>query len=169
MTLRTPRVNATLLVLGSLVRFDTAKTEQLEIVRGDPLSSNPLYYALLPMKDLRTLTLSQCRSPHIFIRALNPSMRPSGIMVCPKLAELVLDLNLDREEFDIRSMIEMAEARTSGGAKLRAIRIINRNDDSKVDPADVLELREHVLDVVVDHLLSDEEDQDERMSMSSLW
>jgi len=168
MTLINPRVNVTSLVLGSLSRFDTTKTEQLDIINGDPLSSNPLYYALLPMKDLRTLTLCHCRSPHIFIRTLNPSMRPSGTMVSPKLEELVLELDLDREEFDIRSVIEMARSRALGGAKLRVVKIVDRNADPKVDSADVLELRKHVRDVVDYQYLVDEEGQDV-VSAASSW
>ena len=57
MTLRAPGVNATFLVLGSLTRFDTSKTERLEIVGGDPLYSNSLYCALLPLKNLRAFAL----------------------------------------------------------------------------------------------------------------
>ena len=147
MTLTTSQANATFLVPGSLALFDTSKVERLEIVGGDLLYTNPLYCALLPMSDLRTFTLYRCRSPHIFIRALHPDMRPSRIMVCPNLEGLVLNLNIDKEDLDIRSVIEMVEVRASRGAKLRIVRIIDRNAGPKVDPADVLELRKHVWDV----------------------
>jgi len=166
-TLKDPRVNGTHLVLGSLARFDTTKTERLEIVNGNLMSNNHLYHALLPMKDLRTLTLSQCRRPHIFVCALNPTVGPSRIMVSPKLEELVIIL--DREEFDIRSVIEAAEVRALGGAPLRTIRVVDRKADSEVDPADLLELGKCVLDVVNYQRSSDEESEDGESSVSSSW
>ena len=43
-------------LLESLAQVDTSKAERLKIDLGDSPSSDPLYRALLPMKDLRTLT-----------------------------------------------------------------------------------------------------------------
>ena len=143
MVLGASRVDTIHIVLGSLAQFETSKTECLELVGGSPLSSNPLHRALLPMNNLRTLTIHGCRNPHIFIRALHPGVSTSRVVVCPKLEELVLNLNIDGEEFDIQSVIRMAKARASRGAKLGSVRIIDGNPRPKVDPAGVLELRAH--------------------------
>jgi len=76
-------------VLGSLGEFNTSNTKRLEIDGGEIFNGDPLYRALLPMKDLRTLTLSRCRDPDIFIGALQPATCSSEIAVCPKLEEFV--------------------------------------------------------------------------------
>ena len=73
----------TSLVLGSLTQFDTSEVKRLEIYCGNSPSSDLPYHALLSMKDLRSLTLSRCKSPHTFIHALHPSVSPSGILACP--------------------------------------------------------------------------------------
>ena len=107
------------LVLDSLDLFDTTKAEQLEIYSANPQSSYLPYQALLPMKDLRTLTLYDCGSPHSFIRALDPSI--SGVLVCPKLKILAVR---PHGMLNIKDIIRMAAARESGGAKLKTFRII---------------------------------------------
>jgi hypothetical protein len=138
-------INITLapLVLESLARFDTSRTEQLEIDRVDPPSSRDHpYRTLLPMKNLHTLTLSRCQNLHAFIDALCPNMSSSGV-ICPKLEELVF--RTGREEFNIGSVIAMAAERASRGAKLRIVRILDER--GKVDPGDVLELGKHVVQV----------------------
>ena len=94
-----PQVNDTWFMLESLAHFDTSKTELLEITRGISPTSDPLYRALLPMKDLRTLKLYGFKDPQIFVRALHPSMSPSGVVVCPRLEELVIEY---METFDIK-------------------------------------------------------------------
>lgn len=68
-------------------------------------------------------------------------------MICPKLEELELDIDIDEEDLDIWSMIEMTEARASRGAKLRTVRIFDRNVRPRIHPADVLELGIHVWNV----------------------
>jgi hypothetical protein len=141
---RTSRVDGTRLVLESLAQLDTSKTEQLEISCGDPPSSGPPYRALLPMKALRTLTLSQCIRPHPFIGALHPDAISSEPLVCPKLEELTLVLHNDGEIFDIKRVIGMAAARASKGAKLKSVRIFGQDEFGW---ADVLELEKHVLHV----------------------
>ena len=138
------RADPTCLVLESLAQFDTSKIERLEIDRGDSPSSGPPYRALLPMKALRTLTISQCNSPHTFIGALHPDMSSSEAVVCPKLEELTLVLRTDWGVFDIKRVTGMAAARASNGAKLKSVRIIGQN---KFVRTDVLELEEHVLHV----------------------
>ena len=139
------RADGTRLVLGSLAQFDTSKTEKLVIEKGNLQSGDPLYRALLPMKDLCALTLSKCKSLYIFIHALRPSTSSSKIMACPKLEELVLIFHPDSKAVGIKNVIGMAAARASRGKKLRAIRIVDSRDE--IDPGDVLELKKHVLRV----------------------
>jgi len=142
-TLRTYRDNPTDFAFGSLAEFDTSKTKKLEIGRGYLLTGDPLYQALLPMEDLRTLTLFGCTNPEIFIRALQPATSLSEVVICPRLEEIVLMLQFEWE-FDIASVIEMAAARASKGKKLRTIRIIDGRGGTDLD---VSELRKHVWDV----------------------
>ena len=130
-------------VFGSLAWLDTSKTERLQFVGADPRPSD-LYCVLLPMNDLRTLTLHKCRSPHIPIQALHPGMwSPSEIVVCPKLEELIVHLKSGGEGINIQEVIRTLAARASRGAKLRTVRIIDGHTKPKVDPVDVLELRKH--------------------------
>ena len=147
-TFRTSREGSTELTLQSLAELDTSKTERLEIEDGALPSKEPFYQALLPMKDLRTLTLSGCISADALIWALEPSTSSSEVMVCPKLEEFVLVLypfyfGLGLSE--ILGTIEMAEARASRGGKLKTVRIFDR----RVSTAnlDVSELRKHVWNV----------------------
>ena len=113
--------------LESLARFDTSKTKLLRIdSNSDPLSRDPPYRAPLPMKNLRTLVLS--RSTGLlcaFMDVLNPNTSPSKEVVCPLLQELTFVRRPQRglggrgeEKFDIQTMIEIAAARASTGAKL---------------------------------------------------
>ena len=146
-TLRTSRNHPTELTLGSLAELDTSKTERLEIDEGDLPSKEPLYQALIPMKDLRTLTLSECMSPDILIRAMRPATSSSEVMVCPKLEEFVLVVypfyfGVDLPE--ITSIIEMAAARASRGGKLKTVRIFCRHGATDLD---LSELRKHVWNV----------------------
>ena len=143
-----PRVNLTCLTLEYLARFDTSKVEWLEIDRGDPLSSRDYpYQALLPMQNLRTLTLSQCDNLYGFTSALHPSVNPLEPVVCPKLDELTLDLNTyaDRFQANLWNVIGMAAMRASRGAKLKSV-IINTDEDGFVRVG-TSELKEHVLQV----------------------
>jgi hypothetical protein len=125
--------------LEALDYFDTSKLEHLEIDSSESLSSDPLYRTLLPMKHLRTLTLRQFESSHIFIHALHPGMSLSGIMVCPKLEDLTIEH--PKEVLDLKDIIGMAAARASKGAKLKYVRILQ---DDHVHPDDLLELKKHV-------------------------
>jgi len=144
MTLRTSRHDSTNLTLESLAELDTSRTERLEIYHGYLLSREPLYQALLPMKDLRTLTLSKCRSPHILIHALQPTTSSSKVMVCPRLEELVLVLDPHEKMYHITSVIEMAAARASRGEKLRTVRIVGGCITTNLSMS---ELRNHVWNV----------------------
>ena len=136
--------NPTGLVLKSLGQLNTSKTKWLELNCSNPPNRNYLYQALLPMNNLHTLMLSQCRHLYIFIHALDPSMSPSEVVVCPKLEELILMFRTDEEILDITSVVGMAAARASRGAKLRTIRIVDELGEVDLD---VLELRKHVWNV----------------------
>ena len=125
-------------LLGHLTLFDTSRTERLEIDLGDPSSSGPIYQALLPMKDLRTLALPLCITPHAFLHALHPNVSPSGVVVCPKLEELVIE---HRGTFKIEKVVGMAAARELRGARLKLVRIITPVQ------VDISELKKHVLHV----------------------
>ena len=125
-------------LLNLLARFDTSKTEQLKIDHGNSRSSDPPYQMFLPMKDLRTLTLHLCESLDTFTRALDPSMNPSGDPVCPKLEEVIVS---HRERFAIGSVVRMAAARASRGAKLKSVGLAC---PYKFAESDVLELKKHV-------------------------
>ena len=138
----------TSLALESLARFDTSKTKRLRIDSIDAPSRDPAYRALLAMKNLCTLVLSRSSGLlYTFMDALNPNTSPAKEVVCPSLEELVFVLHIwgnveEGEEFDIGTVIEMAAARASKGARLRTVK-----DQAKLDLMDVLELRKHVLHV----------------------
>lgn len=134
--------NQTDLVLQGLARFDASKAEQLRIDYGDPSSNSP-HRALLPMENLRTLTLHRCENPLHFIHALHPGMSPSGVVVCPKFEELVLTPSTDWATPGIKGLIGMAAARASRGAKLKSFRILTR-DGVEVE---FLELENYALHV----------------------
>jgi len=139
------RSDLTGLTLGSLAGLDTSKTKRLRIDGGYLLSWDPLYQALLPMKDLRTLTFSRCTNTNIFIHALQPAGTSSSeVMVCPKLEELVLVLYLPETMSHITGVIEMAAARALRGEKLRTVRIVGGRGMADLD---VSELRKHVWNV----------------------
>ena len=135
----TLRDHRTELIFEFLAKFDTSKTERLIINRGYLLSRESLYRALLPMKDLRTLTLSKCNLPYTPIHALEPCS--SEVVVCPKLEELVL---MPHPHKRIVGVIEMAAARASRGEKLRTFRIIGGLDAVDLD---VSELGKYVCNV----------------------
>ena len=131
-------------LLESLGELNTSNTERLGIDSGDLPTGDALYRALIPMKALRTLTFSRCTNPDIFIHALQPATSSSGVVVCPKLEELVLVLHPYEKMSPITSIIEMVVARASRGEKLRTVRIIG--GCGTADP-DVLKLRKHVWNV----------------------
>ena len=138
----TSGVDMTCFMIESLDQFDTSRTEQLAIDHGSSPSSNIPFRALLRMKHLRTLTLRLCANSHAFVRALHPNMSPSGVLICPKLEELVIVL--DWMALDMTSVIGVVAARASRGSKLKSIRIVG----SEPVRANLLEqLEKHVLHV----------------------
>ena len=138
----------TSLALESLARFDTSKTKRLKIDSIDAPFRDSAYRALLGMKNLRTLVLSRCSGLLcVFMDALNPNTGSLKEVVCPLLEELVFVLRVrrdfeeeDGEEFDMGTVIEMAAARASRGARLRIVK-----NQAELDLVDVVELRKHVL------------------------
>jgi len=139
--LAAPSVDTICLTVDSLAQFETSETERLDLDHYNSLSPEPPYQALLPMKNLRTLTLSRFTYSFAFTWALHPNMYPSNDVICPKLEELVLVLGTGGEEFYIEGLIEMAAARASRGAKLSTVRIVVQGE---LDPRSVLELRKYV-------------------------
>ena len=144
MIFKTLRVGGTHLVLECLPLFDTSTTERLEHRWSKFTSRDPSYRALLPMKDLRVLELTECENPHFLIHALDPSTDSPEAVVCPKLEDIVIVLSTSGEIFDIKGAIGTVVARASRGAKLKSIRVVSKR---KFAPADVLELKKHVLHV----------------------
>jgi len=145
MTPITSQTKKSCLSLKHLAQLDTSKTEWLEIQCSEFPPSGHLHRMLLPMKTLRTITLYQCKPLHSFIIALDPTMSPSGAVVCPKLEELVIE---HKGVVDIKDVIGMAAARASGGAKLRSLRVVSccGTVSRRLNVLE-LELEKHVLDV----------------------
>ena len=127
-------------ILESLALFDTSKVERLEIENGQSSARDLPYQTLLPMKRLRTLTLSRCQNIHIFTDALQPRAGSEDV-VCPELEKLVL---VPRSDLEAKDVIGMAVARELRRVKLKSVRIATHD---KVEEADVLELKKHVLQV----------------------
>ena len=136
--------------IDSLAMFDTSKTEQLEIIGNHYTSEDSFLQVLLPMQNLRTLTLSRCEGLHNFMDILH--------ITCPKLEELILIPYAGKEEFDIGPVIDMAAARVPRGGKLRIVRIIDGEDG--VDPESILELRKYILHVVDVECVNNSSDDD---------
>ena len=119
MVLTVQPADETRLLLESLAQLDTSKAQRLEFYSGCFLPNNPLYRALLPMKDLRTLALFQCENSHFFIHALDPSMSSSEVLVFPKLEEFILTPCIYSGVLDIKHVIRTAATRASRAARLR--------------------------------------------------
>jgi len=99
----------------------------------------PAYYLLNRMKDLRTLILIQCNNLP-FIRALNPDLNPSKVILCPNLEELIL--YVEGGSFDLPELMSTTKERALGGTKLPSIIIIGLGE--LVPGREVFRLKEHV-------------------------
>jgi len=133
------------LVLEFLALLDTSGTERLKIDFYHNTSGDQNYQILLPMKTLRTLRLEYPPSSHDFIQVLDPRNSSSGVVVCPKLEELIIQPN---GQLDIGDVIGMAAARESKGAKLKSLWIFNLSEPEYAQ-SDVLKLKGHVSRVEV--------------------
>jgi hypothetical protein len=140
------RVATASLLLGSLARLNAWTAERLKIIGRNPLTKDLPHQVLLPMKDLRALTISRCENLPFFVQVLDPDANSLEVLACPKLEELVLRINM-KGAFDIWSVIGMAAARARWGVKLKSIRISRRG---KFAPEDMLELGKHALHVECD-------------------
>lgn len=127
-------------VLEFLARFDTSTTNHLEVTYYDPPSEYLLGQALLPMKNLHSLTVLRCENLLPIIHVLNPDISSSSILICPKLEELRVYIYRE-EDFDVDHAVEMAAARASRGAKLKFVRVVSSR---KHVPVDVSELCRYV-------------------------
>ena len=144
------------LVLESLARFDTSKTERLQIYSRIGLSGGTFYRTLLPMDNLRTLIFSLRSKLCILTDALNPNKSLSRKVVCPLLEELIFVSCLGGPEFN--SVIDMAAARALRGVKLKSVMV--NDDEDQFYPADVLELKKHVLHAEYSTIAIDVDDDD---------
>ena len=77
-----------------------------------------------------------------FVITLNPQKNASRVQICPRLEELHMDI--EREDwFCIGELLEMAEERALGGAKLKAVTIVCSQE--LVPARELFKLRAHVL------------------------
>ena len=109
------------MVLEFLDRFDASTVEALKITGYDRLPHGLAYLLLLPMKSLRTLTISPCNTLCPFIHALNPDVNLERVLVCPTLEKLVLHTN----GTEGRHIRDMKFARAFRGAKLGLVQIVD--------------------------------------------
>ena len=122
------------LPISSTGRFVIAKY----LASGRPNTERTVaYQTLLRMENLRTPTLACCTN-RPFILALNPGQNTSNTVVCPELEELILFVLRDEDELCVDELLEMVEGRSSRGAKLPTIVIVNW--EGRVSPKEALRL-----------------------------
>ena len=109
-------------ILRSFSCFDLSGTQRLTITQYKPPPVDAVYHILSRMKDLRTLTLTQCNNLP-FILALNPDRNSFNCTLCPKLEELVLYIK-GLEPFNIEELMSTVKERASAGTKLSSITIV---------------------------------------------
>ena len=135
-------------ILRSLNKLPTSTTERL-VVTQYYASAHPktedsgAYQVLLPMNDLRALTLTDCNNTS-FLHALNPSRNTSNTVACPKLEELTLNIPGQRDESRMYGLLEMTMERASRGAKLSSILICQRESLSAKELSDLRSYACHV-------------------------
>jgi hypothetical protein len=118
-------------ILRSLDYFTLWRTRALAITEYElptptEIESSAPYHILHLMKDLHTLTLTQCNNLP-FILVFNPDQCPSKRLLCPKLEELVLYVGT-RDSFNITELMAMAKGRASGNKKLSSITIVGLDE-----------------------------------------
>ncbi|KAF9650943.1 hypothetical protein BDM02DRAFT_3111242 [Thelephora ganbajun] len=124
MTSSSPRPDVTRLALQSLARFDTSKTQRLEIINGG-FFAYEFRSILLSLTNLKTLIVSRCKLTTSFFRGIDPGFSLNHPVPCPKLEELIFHKD---EPFPIEISAEIAEVaarRASRGAPLKSIRTGN--------------------------------------------
>ena len=104
------------------------------------VNKSSVYLAFLLVENLRTLSLINCLNLP-FLLALNPEKNPQKAILCPKLEELVIHVEIENW-FYINEVLEMAKERASKGIKLETIRIVS--SEAFVPAKEVLKLRNHV-------------------------
>ena len=144
--------NATQIVLKLLALFDTSKIRELELTGSNLHSDNLPYKALSPMKNLRILTIPRCPNLSLFFHTIDPGLGSSKVVICPKLEKL--DIVMEKG-FDAQSLVSLAVARASRGAKLESVRIVSR---AKLVPTVLSKLRERVSYVEYEPPAVEEED-----------
>jgi len=132
-------------ILRSLSGLDLSRTQRLAVAQYKPpmagtVDKSAPYHILSCMKDLRTLTLTQCNSLP-FILALNPDQNSSKSTLCHKLEELVLYVE-GLDSFNIEELMSMAKERASAGMKLSSITVVGLSELMLGN--EVLGLREYV-------------------------
>ena len=140
-TSKSPQADITM-ALDYLVRLGPSTTKRLTIYEGGSPAADVVHRVLLLMQELRALTIYRCERQYTFVRFLSPQPQPSGVVVCPKLKELVIGFRSNETKPAIQNVIRMAAARASREAKLKTIRIVK--DRSRFDQEDVSELKKHV-------------------------
>ena len=116
----------------SLGELDLSKTQRLSVAvyttTPDNEIDNPhIFYALLLMNNLRTLTLLVGASSRPFLHALNPKQNESGTVLCSELEELVLYITT-QDELYLEELKNMASGRAERSSKLLSITIICLDD-----------------------------------------
>ena len=138
-------IDATGLILELLAQLGISRVERLKIHSGKSPSRDSSYQALLPMMA-RTYAASHsidAKARRYSSAPWTPARVRRGVTVCPKFEELDIE---HRDGLHIKDIIGMAAARTSGGARLKSVRIFNQL--GLENPwVHVLELRKHVLHV----------------------
>jgi hypothetical protein len=143
-----PTPDAMSVVPRSLARFDTSKTQCLEIIGSD--FTKELILAFLPLKNLRTLIISRSYDTYPFLLAIDPVISPD---VCPKLEELIFSTY---SEFDMDSMVDVAAMRASKGAPLKLVEIVSYGEPIRAEG--VAQLLEHVSRVETRTVIDDGDD-----------
>ena len=131
-------------IFRSIGELNMASTQRLAVTRytpspGNMIDKSPVFQALLPMNDLRTLTLLECNN-RSFIRALNPEKNRPGTVACPNLENLVLYIE-ELDQLCILELKEMASARAGRYARLPSITIVGLGE--LLPKGEVFTLREH--------------------------
>ncbi|KAF9780796.1 hypothetical protein BJ322DRAFT_1081770 [Thelephora terrestris] len=136
--------------LLSLKLFPISTAEHLTIAcwrsgtsPSPEVNKSPVYLTFLSMKNLRVLTLTNCRN-HLFFLVLNPNKNQQKIILCPKLEELVVYIKSE-DLFYVNELLEMAEERASRGVKLETVTIVSSKEF--VPAKEVLKLRNYASSV----------------------